>query len=124
MIVKNEQIRKELMKRWGELELRPTDIINDAYDRGVKISADRLSRYKNQSKDKVTGKGYPGLTEEIILWLAWRWYIPTQIKIGIPIIKEGKVTYEIPKYDEKEALRLLKIVFPTVGGTAKKSKKK
>lgn len=123
MIVKNEQIRKELIKRWKELELRPTDIINDAFDRGVKIAPDRLSRYKNQSKDKQTGKHYPGLTEEVILWLAWRWYIPAQLKIGVPSVENGKVTYVIPKYDESEALRLLKIVFPNVGGIAKKKKK-
>lgn len=124
MIVKNEQIRKELIKRWDELGIRPTDIINDAFDRGVKIAPDRLSRYKNQSKDKKTGKGYPGLTEEVILWLCFRWGLPVQLKMGKPIVEEnGQIKYKIMPYDEAVAVKMLNLVFPNVGGIAKKKKK-
>ncbi len=123
MIVKNEQIRKELIKRWDELGIRPTDIINDAFDRGVKIAPDRLSRYKNQSKDKKTGKGYPGLTEEIITWLCFRYGIYLSLRLGKPVIEGNTVKYVIPPYNEIECIEYLKKVFPNVGGIAKKKKK-
>lgn len=80
-------------------------VVKDAEERGIKITPETLSRYISGNKDKGS------LSEAQIIWLAYRYYIPVQLNIGIAKMVDGKVQFEIPKYNELEALRMLKLIF-------------
>ena len=110
MTVKNTQIKKALKSRWEELSLKNRDIINDANERypQLKITPDRLSKWLN-NKDKSL------LSETQIIYLCIRWHVPISLNIGEPTIKDGKLEYVIPNYNELSALEKLKIVFPKHG---------
>lgn len=97
------KLRKELIKRWGELDLKTSDIIRDANERGRKLHAAQMSRYIKGEKG--------GPREEDILWLSYRWGIPVRMSVGTAVVTEGKITYEIRPYNESECLESLKKVF-------------
>lgn len=80
-------------------------VIKDATERGFKITASSLSRYIGG--DTKTSS----LSETQVIWLCFRYGIPVQLAVGKPIIKDGKVVFEIPAFNETESLKLLKLVF-------------
>lgn len=80
-------------------------IIKDAMERGFKITASSLSRYVNGDVHKNS------LSETQCLWLCFRYGIPIQLAVGKPVIKDGKIVFEIPKFNEEESIKLLKLVF-------------
>jgi len=102
-LAKNTKLRKEILKRWKELEKRPSDIIRDANERGRKLHAAQMSRYIKGEKG--------GPCEEDLLWLAWRWGVRVQMTLGKAVIRDGKIVYEIPPYDEQECLQSIKKIF-------------
>lgn len=79
-------------------------VVKDALERGVKIEAGQLSRYFGKSKKNV-------LSEDQLIWLCFRFGIPIQLSIGVPLIKEGKIVFEIPRFDEAKALKMLKLLY-------------
>jgi hypothetical protein len=111
-IVKDsERLKEELLKRLKELY--PTNVgygfknsmvIKDAKERGVKIESGNLSRYFGTSKKN-------GLSEEQLIWLAYRYGIMIQLSIGTPIIKDGKISFEVGKFNEAKSLQILKLLY-------------
>jgi hypothetical protein len=102
-LAKITKLRTLLQKRWKELGFRPSDIIRDANERGLKLHAAQMSRYIKGEKG--------GPSDNDIMWLAYRWGIPVRMNIGEPVITEGKITYEIRPYNEQECLESIKKVF-------------
>lgn len=80
-------------------------VIKDAGERGFKITASSLSRYVNGDVNKNS------LSENQIIWLAYRYGIPVQLAIGKPVVKDDKVLFEIGPFNETEALKILKLIF-------------
>ncbi len=105
-LAKNPVIREALKNRWSELDLKNADVIRDASERSpeMKITYDRLSKWLKGSK-------LHNLTDIQILWLCVRYHVPISINIGEPVLTDGKLTYVVPKYNELEALKTLKILF-------------
>jgi len=103
-ILNNPIIREALVKRWNELELRNIEIIKDAAERGIKITEPRLSKYRKSSPD--------ALSSNAILFMLIRWGIYFNWNLGRPSVVEGKVRYYVPSWNEADALKALKVVFP------------
>lgn len=82
-----------------------TAVVRDAEERKFKITPETLSRYISGDKKKST------LSENQIVWLAFRYGIPIQLSIGVPVIKDGKIIFEIPKYNESKSLELIRRIF-------------
>jgi hypothetical protein len=80
-------------------------VIKDADERKFKIAPEALSRYISGKSDKGS------LSEAQLVWLAYRYYIPIQLNIGVPVVKDNRIVFEIPKYDELKALTLLNQIF-------------
>ena len=80
-------------------------VIKDAQERKFKIAPEALSRYISGN----SGKG--SLSEAQIIWLAYRYYIPVQVNIGVPVVKDNKIIFEVPEYNELRALTLLNKIF-------------
>lgn len=99
----HSKIKEAIKTRMAELNLKYTDIITDAAERGCpKITKPGLSRYLN-------GKDSGQLTEEQVVWMCIRYDIPIVLIVGIPKIDaNNKLTQELPKYNEARALSTLK----------------
>lgn len=106
-LVQNQTIKNALFNRWKELELRAADVIKDAEERGMKITSQRLSRYK-------TGKGKEAISQSQLLWLCTRWGVFVTFNIGEPVIDNSGVRYVIKPYDEAKCLKLLNKLHPNV----------
>lgn len=113
-IVTNPKIKKALFDRWEHLGLRVSHVIQDANERGMKITAGRMSRYK-------TGSSKEMISATQLLWLCTRYGIFININIGKPKVINGKLEYVIPPYNELECLDKLKKVF---GNNGEKEKNK
>jgi len=115
-IVQHPQIHAELTKRWKQLGLKGSDIHRDAQERGMDIDEARISNYKNIFTKKNKGKK-TSLTATQLLWLATRYGVFINIAIGEPVVKEGKVEFKVPPFDELACLRKLKRIFPDRSNT-------
>lgn len=105
-IVKNKKIKEVLVARWNELGLKNSAVITDAMERypELKITQSRLSKWLKKSED---------LSETQILYLCTRYSIPVTLVVGDPVLtKENTISLVIPKHNELQALKNLKIVFP------------
>lgn len=102
-LANDEQLRSIIIGRMKELGYKQSFIINDAEERKFKIDPPRLSKYLKGKKS--------GMTEEQVLWLACRLNIDIVLGIGRPTIKEGKLTFEVAKYNELEAIKKVKRIF-------------
>jgi hypothetical protein len=102
-LVNDEQLRGEIVGRMNQLGYKQSFIIKDAEERKFKIDASRLSKYLKGKKS--------GMTEEQVLWLATRLNIDIVMGIGIPTIKDGKITLQIAKYNEIDAIRKINNMF-------------
>lgn len=106
LIKSSDSIKSELEKRIKELKLSLTDISADADKRGMKISISSLSRYFSNSKVN-------NLSEESIIWLAYRYQVYISLIIGKIRVEDKKFSTHIPEYNEKDALQILDKVFPS-----------
>lgn len=107
VIKSNEKLRKAIVARVDELKLTHQQIIDDAAKLGYKLPMDMLNRYLKHGDVRAT------LREDQIIWLATRYGVYIQLKIGKPVIQEsGKVSYEVSDYNEKEAIKILNQLFP------------
>lgn len=114
-IARNANIKKELIARWTQLGLKDSHVIKDANERvpELKISAAPFSRWK-AGKVEASGKMLH-ISDDQCLWLCFRYGIWVNLNLGTPVLEDGRLKYVIEPYDEKEALRKLKIVFPNYG---------
>lgn len=111
-IVKDsDRLKEELLKRLKELYptnvgygFKNSAVVKDASERGVKIEAGQLSRYFGKGKKNV-------LSEEQLIWLSFRFGINIQLAIGVPAIKDGKVHFEVPAFNEAKSLQILKLIY-------------
>jgi hypothetical protein len=111
-LIKNPKIKEVLKNRWNELDIKKMSlVVQDAEERApeMKITSARISKWL--SGYKHDGKSV-GLTENQIVWLLVRWGIPVSLTIGEPSLLDGRLKYSIPDYNELEALKMLKVVFP------------
>lgn len=107
VIKSNEKIRQAIISRVEELNLTHQQIINDASEKGYKLPMDMLNRYLKHGDVRAT------LREDQIVWLATRYGIYINLKIGKPVNEDGKITYKVSEYNEAEAVRILNQLFPT-----------
>ena len=86
-IVKASNIIKRYLKeRFTELELTAEHVAKDAQEQGICLYKQQLSRYFN-NKDK----GYP--SEEIIVWLCFRYCIDVRLWVKkMPYNEEEAIT--------------------------------
>lgn len=117
LLVENPKIHQELLKRWDELGLTSNQIINDAQERGMSITASNISKYKKAVKRDKEGKiismNFKGSFTQIqLVWLAFRYGIYVNINVGTLTVRDNKPLYIVEKFDELKALQRLKIVFP------------
>lgn len=100
IIKESKELREGLKARFKELGLTLSKVSEDAETYGVKISIHSLSKYLTNSK--VTN-----LTEEVIVWLAFRYGIYVFVIIGTPSIKDDKFEANIMPYDEQRCIMML-----------------
>lgn len=111
-IVKDsDRLKEELLKRLKELYptnvgygFKNSAVVKDAQERGVKIEAGQLSRYFGKGKKNI-------LSEDQIIWLSFRYGINIQLAIGVPIVKDGKIVFEVPRFSEAKSLQILKLLY-------------
>lgn len=114
-LIKSSKTIKELLKkRFDELKLRSTDIVDDANKRGMKFTFAMLSRYLNH--DNSTG----GLSDDGILWLCFRYGINVHLLIGTPVLKDGKIQLDTTPKDEEWSLKKINSFFPNLAKNEKK----
>jgi hypothetical protein len=101
IIKESEVLRKGLQDRFKELKLTLKNVIEDAEKYDVQISSASLSKYLNKSP-------LTNLTEEVIVWLSFRYGIYVNVIIGNPQIVDDKFTSVIIPYDEERCIRFLK----------------
>lgn len=94
-----EEVFGSVGKEYGKQKA----FINDAAERGMKISTSRLSKYLKGNEG--------GITEDQIVWSATRLGIFINLNLGEPALKEGKLIYEVKKYDELKCLTRLRKIF-------------
>jgi hypothetical protein len=104
-LVQNPEIKRLLLDRWKELDIRVSDVIKDAEERGMKLCPVRMSRYK-------TGNHKAGISESQLIWLATRYGIFITFNIGEPMIVDGKLKYDVKPYNELRCLLMLNKIFP------------
>jgi hypothetical protein len=85
-----------------------TLVIQDATERGFKITSEQLSRYFSGKPQKNT------LSESQLIWLCLRYGLTIRLVVGDPIIKDGKLSYDIGDFNEAEALKLLNKIYGKV----------
>lgn len=103
MLSKNEELRSLIVKRLKEVFKYQRHLIKDAEERGMHLTASRLNKYV---------KGHEGgINEEQILWIATRLGIYINLGLGKPVLKDGKLQYEVTEYDERESLKMLSKIF-------------
>lgn len=97
---------KKLYPSNSKIGFKQADVIKDAGERGFTISAPSISKY-------FAGDVKNGLSEAQIVWLSLRYGIPIQLTIGNAYISsDNTIKYEVPEFNEAEALKLLKLIFP------------
>jgi hypothetical protein len=103
-LTKNKKLREKILERIKELDYSQSFIIKDAEERNMVIKPERLSRYLNNKNG--------GLTEDQLLWVSTRLGIFININFGNLIVDEGKAMFVIPKYNEIEILKRIRLIFP------------
>ena len=101
IIKESEVLRKGLQDRFKELKLTLKNVIEDAEKYDMQISSASLSKYLNKS-------ALTNLTEEVIVWLSFRYGIYVNVIIGNPKIVDDKFVSVIVPYDEERCIRFLK----------------
>lgn len=99
----NPLVRELIMQRLHELDWKASDLLKDAYERGREISKERYSKWK--------GKKPGGLNDNDLIWIMERLGIQYNVNFGKPVIRAGKLVYDIGKYDELQALKRVNLLF-------------
>ena len=105
IIQDSEVLRIGLKERFKELKLTLNNVSDDAKKYGININIFSLSKYLTKS-DKSN------LTEEIVIWLSYRYGIYVNLLIGMPNIIDGKLKMNIIPYNEEQCLKFLNIKYP------------
>lgn len=108
-IVKDSSTLKQaLIDRWKEIGISHVMIAKDAVKLGVKgITPNSISKYIHNSYQKSA------LNQYQILWLSFRYDIPTRLHIGEPYLEQDKIKYIVEHpFDEERALKRLHEYFP------------
>lgn len=100
IIKESKELREGLKNRFKELGLTLSKVSEDAETFGIKISIHSLSKY-------LTNSNVTNLTEEVIVWLSFRWGIYVFVIIGTPSIKDDQFRANIMPYDEQRCLAML-----------------
>lgn len=96
-------IKKHLLKRWKELDVSQSSVVQDAQEKGMKgITDQSISRWKKNPDMKGA------LNQMQVIFLAERWGIELQITVGTPVY----VAYEVEPFNETKALSRLIKIFP------------
>ena len=99
------RIRKVMGARILELNLTLRQVVEDAAEKEMAFTSASLSKYLNHGNVAST------LSEENIVWICLRYGIPINLFVGKPIMKDSKISFIIPEYNEEECLNNLKKVF-------------
>lgn len=99
----DDRLRELISKRMTEVFGTQASLIRDAGERKMVLSKTRLSKY--------FGNKEGGICDEQVLWIATRLGIFIHINFGNPVLKNGKLFYEVPKYDELASLQRIKQIF-------------
>lgn len=105
-LAENSKLKELIFERLKEIDMSPAELIKDASERKMKITASSFSKYKLGKKG--------ALTDTQILWVATRLNIPIHLSFGTPHREGDKIKYKLTKYSEIAALTNLKKVFPDV----------
>lgn len=99
-LTENNKLRQIVLDRIRDAGFdKDSEFLMDLNDRGMKIDKSRWSKYKG---------GGTGITDEQLLFICFRLYIPVHFNIGVPEYKDDKIIWSVPKYDDLKALQLLK----------------
>ena len=112
IIQDSPELRKAIKDRFAELDITLQAISDDAALYDININIGSLSKYLTNSK-------VANLTEEVIVWIAFRWGIYVNVIVGNPQIKNDRLNSIIIPYDEDRCLRFLKHKYGTTHGTKK-----
>lgn len=103
-LVDNPKLKEHILKRLYEIDWKDIDLIKDAEERGIKIEANRWTKYK---------KGKSGaITDETLVWIATRLGIDINLRFGKPIFDGEKITWTISKYDELQCILKIQQLYP------------
>jgi len=102
-LAESSKLKKIIFDRLDEAQMRPTDLIKDAEERGMKINASSFSKYKKGEKG--------GLTDEQILWICCRLDITINLNFGNATIDNNQIKWVIPKFDELKAIKNINKIF-------------
>lgn len=112
VIKDNKEVKESLLKRLQELYpsntrsgFKAADVIKDASERNTKIVSEQISRYFSPKEQKNT------LSEEQLIWLCTRYGIMLRVTVGEPVVRDGKLYYEVPNFNEAKALQNLKLLY-------------
>lgn len=112
VIKDNKEIKEALLNRLKHLYpsnigfgFKNSMVVKDAQERGVKIAAESISRYFSPKQQKNT------LSEEQLIWLCFRYGITIRVNVGEPVVRDGKLYFEVPRFDEAKALHNLKLIY-------------
>ena len=106
LVKSSSKIKESLVARWKEQEISHADVIRDAIDRGIPMQR----KGKGDVNEKVliqtlsrtlSAKSKAGMNDEQLSWLCIRWSVDIYLTVAL-----------LPKHNEKEALKKLKIIFP------------
>jgi len=99
----NPLLKKLILDRMTELDMKAGDLVKDASERKYEINPSRFSKWK---------AGKPGgLNDNNLIWIAERLGIQYNINFGAPKVINGKLVYEVGRYNELAALKRLNILF-------------
>lgn len=99
----NDYLREMILKRLTELDWKDAQLLRDAEERKHPINRSRFSRWKNKRKGS--------LNDDDLIWIMERLGIKYNVNFGSPVIKGGKLSYEIDKFDELQAIKRINILF-------------
>jgi hypothetical protein len=105
IIKDSTKIRTALQLRFKELNVTAKSVVEDAKSKNMIFTNASLSKYLNH------GNIHSSLSEENIIWLCLRYGIPINLYIGKPTMKNNKVEFLIPLYNEQECITNLNKIF-------------
>jgi len=99
----NDLLRETILGRLKELDWKDAHLLRDAEERGYPINRSRYSRWKNARKGS--------LNDDNLIWIMERLGIKYSVNFGSPVIREGKLVYDIGRYNEIEAIKRINLLF-------------
>lgn len=103
----NQHLKKLILDRMEEVGWRISDLLKDAEERGYPINRSMFSKWKHGKKGS--------LNDNNLIWIMERLGIKYNVNFGSPVIRNGKLVYEIDKYNEVNALKRINLLFKKNG---------